>query len=179
MKIGLLRHFKVTRGYPNRLVTSDELMKWVEEYDASEVEANEVDLRGIEWEKCYSSDLPRAIQTAEAVYDGEIERMEALREIRLAPLFRMNVRLPLFVHLLFIRGAWLFNHKSQPEARQEVIVRIRSTLDEIVKEEKDVLIVSHGGVMMFMRKELMRRGFRPQGAAFKRPENGKLYVFEK
>lgn len=32
MKVGLIRHFKVKRGYPNAIVTTEELMKWMEEY---------------------------------------------------------------------------------------------------------------------------------------------------
>ncbi|PFA68421.1 phosphoglycerate mutase [Bacillus sp. AFS015802] len=176
MKIGLIRHFKVKRGYPASLVTSDELMKWVEEYDASEVEGNEVDLRGIDWKRCYSSDLSRARITAETVYEGEIEFLEELREIRLSPLFRSKRKLPLFLHLTFIRIAWWFNHRSQPESKSEVEERIKGVIDKSIREGTDVLIVGHGGIMMFMRKELLRRGF--TGPSFRRPSNGKVYVFE-
>ena len=176
MKIGLVRHFKVTRGYPSSPVTSDELMKWVEEYDASEVEENLVDLKGIDWKGCYSSDLARAQTTAETVYEGEITLMEELREIRLSPLFRSNRKLPFFLHITFIRLAWWFNHRSQPESRLEIEERIRSVVDRIIHEGEDVLIVGHGGIMMFMRKELRKRGF--TGPSFRRPSNGKLYVYQ-
>lgn len=177
MKVGLIRHFKVTRGYPNQLVTSDELMKWVHEYDASDVEENEIDLNHIDWKKCFSSDLPRAKKTAEKVFTGRIVYMEGLREIPLSPFFRPNMRLPLFLHLMVIRVAWLLNHQSQRGSKSEVVHRIKAALDQILISNEDVLIVGHGGLMTFMRKELIQRNFK--GPKFKRAQNGKLYIFEK
>jgi broad specificity phosphatase PhoE len=176
MRIGLIRHFKVTRGYPASYVTSEELMKWVEEYDASEVEGNEVDLKGIDWKSCYSSDLSRAQVTAETVYEGEITFLKELREIRLSPIFRSNRKRSLFLHLTFIRLAWWFNHRSQPESKREIKERISLVVDRVIREGEDVLIVGHGGIMMFMRKELRKRGF--TGPSFRRPLNGKLYVYQ-
>ncbi|WP_269082515.1 hypothetical protein [Aneurinibacillus tyrosinisolvens] len=40
-----------------------------------------------------------------------------------------------------------------------------------------MLIVSHAALMMFMEKELLKRGF--TGPKVKTAENGKLYLFEK
>lgn len=177
MKIGLVRHFKVKRGYPNKVVSSDDLMKWLDEYEASEVEECEIDVGGIEWKKCYSSDLTRAKITAEKAFSGNIIYLEELREVPLTPFFKKNVRLPLFLHLIFIRIAWLLNHPTQKESKQNVLKRIHKVLDEVLETGEDVLIVGHGGIMIFMRKELIRRGFK--GPKFKRPENAKLYIFEK
>ncbi|MGD6831289.1 histidine phosphatase family protein [Sutcliffiella halmapala] len=177
MKIGLIRHFKVTRGYPDNRVTAEELLKWVEEYDASEVEENDLDLKNIDWKRCYSSDLPRAVKTAEKAFKGDISFLKELREITVAPIFPPNRRLPLKLHLLSIRMAWLFNHKSQPVSKRELQKRISDTLDKILFSKENTLIVSHGGVMMLLRKELLRRGFR--GPEFKIANNGELYLFEK
>ncbi|MDN4524982.1 hypothetical protein [Fictibacillus fluitans] len=91
MRIGLMRHFKVTEGYPSGLFSSRDLMKWVDEYDASEVEESEVDLGGVDWKWCYSSDLSRAEITARRAFKGEITFLEELREIRLSPFFRSNI----------------------------------------------------------------------------------------
>ncbi|KMJ59883.1 phosphoglycerate mutase [Bacillus sp. LL01] len=177
MKVGLIRHFKVARGYPNSIVSSQELLSWMEEYDVSEVVKNEVDLGSVEWTKCYSSDLPRAQTTAKAVYSGDIHLLKELREIQLAPVLPSNARLPLRMHLLFIRAAWLFNHKSQPVSRKELTRSLSNTLDNILSSKEKVLIVSHGGIMIFLRKELIRRGYR--GPEFKIANNGELYVFER
>jgi hypothetical protein len=176
MKIGLIRHFKVKRGYPNSIVSSQELMNWVEEYEASDVEENEVELNGIEWRSCYSSSMRRAEVTARKVFKGDVILLDDLREIPLAPLFPSRMKLPLFIHLFAIRLAWWFNHPSQAGSKKVVFEKIKRIVDRAISENQDVLIVGHGGVMMFMRKELIRRGF--SGPSFKRPENGKVYIFE-
>jgi broad specificity phosphatase PhoE len=167
----------VKRGYPGKMVSSKELIKWMEEYDASDVEKNEVDLGGIEWNKCFASDLSRAKTTAEAVFDGEITFLKELREIQLTPILPAAARLPLRMHLLFIRAAWLFNHHTQEVSKKELRETVSATLDSILSSKENILIVSHGGIMMFLRKELLRRGFR--GPEFNIANNGQLYVFEK
>lgn len=177
MKVGLLRHFKVTLGYPAKMVSSLELVKWQKEYDESEVVEADIDLSGISWKRCFSSDLSRASQTAKKAFNGNIIYLEDLRELTLHPIFPSNIRLPLWLHITMIRLAWLFGHKSQLETKKAVIERINRTLDQAEQHEEDVLIVGHGGVMIFMRKELMKRGF--TGPKFNRPENAILYVYEK
>jgi broad specificity phosphatase PhoE len=177
MKVGLVRHFKVNRGYPNKIVTTNDLMQWLNEYDLSDVEEKKVDLADIKWEKCIASDLKRAKITAESIFEGEIIYLEELREIPLIPFIKLNIKMPLIVHMIFIRIAWLFNHKSQYEHKRNVLDRLNQLVEEIVQTNKDVLIVSHGGIMMYLRKELLKRGFK--GPKFSRAESAKLYTFEK
>lgn len=178
LRVGLLRHFKVERGYPNTTISTDEFVQWVKEYDESGVIANDLDMKNIEWKKCYSSDLPRAVTTAQAAFSGNIEYLEELREIPQAPLFQTNMKLPHPLHIVSIRTAWYFNHKSQPESRNEVVKRINSSLDKILESTTDdVLIVGHGGIMYFMQKELIKRGF--IGPKIRKPMNGEVYLFEK
>ncbi|UOE96222.1 histidine phosphatase family protein [Alkalihalobacillus sp. LMS39] len=177
MKVGLLRHFKVERGYPNKFVSSEQLMEWVKEYDASDVIPTQLDLGNIDWKRCYSSDLARARKTATAAFSGEIVENKSLREIEIKPLFHSSIKLPLLVHMIFIRIAWLLGHSSQPESKKTVKHKINLLLDEILQSEEDVLIVGHGGMMMFMSKELKRRGF--TGPPIKRAKNGHLYIYDK
>ncbi len=177
LKVGLIRHFKVERGYPNKWVTSKDLIKWISEYDQSEVIENEIDLGDVKWQRCYCSDLSRAVKTAKKVYKDDIVYLKELREVKLSPVIRWNVRLPLLVHLIFIRGAWLLEHKSQIDRKRDVIKRINVILDKILQTEENVLIVGHGGIMLFMSRELKKREFK--GPTLKRPANGKLYIYEK
>lgn len=176
MKIGLLRHFKVTLGYPSKLVTSQELLIWQQEYNESRIEEVQIDHRGQKWSKCYSSDLERAKITASKAYEGNIIFLEDLREMSLYPVIHTEMRLPLWLHVTLIRIAWFLGHKSQKESKKEVITRINSVLDKSIAHGEDILIVGHGGIMMFMRKELLKRGF--SGPKFNRPENAKVYIFE-
>ncbi|QQE73488.1 histidine phosphatase family protein [Brevibacillus composti] len=64
------------------------------------------------------------------------------------------------------------------KGRQKRENRAAAVLDRILASgEENVLIVGHGAFMMFMRKELLKRGFR--GPALHRPVHGQLYVYER
>jgi broad specificity phosphatase PhoE len=55
--------------------------------------------------------------------------------------------------------------------------RINKVLDEAISPDTgNVLIVSHGALMIYMGKELLNRGFR--GPKLKYPANGELHVYE-
>ena len=87
-------------------------------------------------------------------------------------------KLPILLWLFLGRIAWAISDKSQIESKLMFAERVKYILEELIlKEDNDVLIVSHGFLMMFLRKELVNRGFK--GPNFKRAENGKIYVFEK
>lgn len=177
MKIGLVRHFKVTKGFPKKMwLTKQELVQWFKEYDEAEIEEGEADLGGIDWTACLSSDLPRAAKTAAKIYPGPVAATSQLREIPL-PRFKWNIKLPFLAWAILVRMSQLTNPKTKrdiAEAKQ----RIQIVLDEVMQREaENVLIVSHAALMMYMRMELMKRGF--TGESFKTPKNGKLYVFEK
>jgi len=180
MKIGLVRHFEVECQLPGlgRWMTPGQFQQWLHEYEMSDIKDGEIEPSGIMWDKCYSSDLPRAFKTAQKIYDGQIIETKALRELVICPPTDRNIKLPVLLWLLLGRMAWMFSHKSQLETKPFFKERVKSIVQEIIlKEDKDILIVSHGFLMIFLRKELIKRGFR--GPNFKRPSNGKIYVFEK
>lgn len=178
MKIGLVRHFRVKKDFPTKLVTPSEVTQWLDEYEHTDVEIATTDLGGIDWKRCFASDLPRAAKTAETIYDGPITQLQELREVRPLPITNRNIKLPFMLWGALVRVAWMLNHKSQPEPPKEIAERLAAVLDNILAQgEEDVLIVSHAACMMFMQKELRKRGF--QGPKLGTPENGKLYVFER
>jgi len=178
VKIGLVRHFKVKRGYPEkRFLSQKELFQWLEEYEASDIEDNHTDMSNFGWKRCYTSDLPRAEKTAGKIFQGEITSTKELREIPLSPLFKRNIILPTCVWPILVRIAWLADKKSQIESKAAVRKRVDNILNQILSQEEDVLIVSHGALMIYLRKALIKRGFK--GPRFATPENGKVYIFEK
>lgn len=177
LKIGLVRHYEVMRGYPSKLINATGLMQWRKEYDESDVIEREIDLQNIDWQNCYCSQLPRARKTAQLVYSGEITYLTELNEIEIAPVIMWHMKLPLWLHLIVVRLAWYFNHSSQPETRREVLQRINKVIDQALEQGEDTLIVGHGGIMLFMAKELEKRGFK--GPSLKRPKNATLYLYEK
>jgi len=74
------------------------------------------------------------------------------------------------------RLAWLCSHHSQSETISQTKDRVRRFISGILKED-NLLIVTHGFLMVEIQKELITRGF--IGNSFKRAKCGKVYVFEK
>ena len=177
MKVGLVRHFKVIESH-KYLLTSDEFNRWIKHYDEAKIEYNDVtDLNKDEWDICYTSNLYRAIKTAEYVFAGEIMKTNLLKEIPIAPFTKHRIYLPHYLWLLLGRLLYLVNHKSQPEKLTETRDRVRKLVRNLMNAgEKNILIISHGFLMRYIIKELYALGYK--GSNFKRPENGRLYVFE-
>ena len=187
MRIGLIRHFPVLHPYTtHRWMSSREYQDWLQAYDSAGIRYKDVDLRPEDWQMCYSSDISRALATAQHIYPGEIQVTPLLREISVNPMFDLGVRLPFSTWDGLSHLAWFFSHRSQREGRNQVMERIRSFLSgalpglvrqDVQDGQKNILVVSHGGLMWYLRSELLRLGF--QGERFGRAENGRLYVFEK
>ncbi|MCX7711428.1 MAG: histidine phosphatase family protein [Clostridia bacterium] len=175
MKVGLVRHFRVLKDLPDKKwVTSREIAQWFEEYDTADIEIGEVDLFGVDWQQCYSSDLPRAVGTAQTIYQGNRIELKELREFQLNTAAKDNLRLPFILWAVIVRIRTFASRKYTSEFEKQ----IAGALDEILgKLDENVLIVSHAFTMMFLKKELKKRGFK--GPEWKRPENGKLYIFER
>lgn len=181
MNIGIIRHFKVDLN-KNKFMTSKEFKEWEQNYNKSDVIKKDVELMGIEWDKCYSSTLIRAIITAEHVYNKEIVHSDLIKETIIDPIFHTNLKLPYWFWGVSGRLAWYFNHKSQEEnrtiTRQKAEKFVDILLEDAKKERSDnILIVTHGFFMYSLQKELKKRGF--VGKLVTSPKNGMLYLYEK
>ncbi|TLS51589.1 histidine phosphatase family protein [Paenibacillus antri] len=178
MIVGLVRHYPVDLPYPSkRLVSGDEAAAWFAAYDEAPIVPGRTELGGIAWERCVSSDQPRAVRTAELLFPApeRIETRAELREIALPAISGQRLRLPFLWWAVWARLTW----KLDSAAREEMASaerRVQTVLDEVAnRPERSVLIVSHGALMLRMKKELAKRGF--QGPRFAYPRNGELYVF--
>jgi broad specificity phosphatase PhoE len=142
-------------------MTAGELHAWRQRYDASEVIPGPMDVgaAGV-WQKCLSSDLKRACITAQAAYVGEIAQTPLLREIEFVPFRTGRLSLPIWAWRWMVRAAWLASHESQRSARDDFRQRVQSIAGMLDAEQGDTLVVSHAGMMMYLRRELVRRGFR-------------------
>ncbi|KJS83388.1 MAG: hypothetical protein JM58_12795 [Peptococcaceae bacterium BICA1-8] len=178
MKIGLVRHFEVDLPMKKRLSSSefDELVKL---YDLSKIRLGKSTISRVkEWDKCYCSDLPRAVETAKHIFQGDIYITVLLREVPLVSIINTNFKLSYVFWLTFGRLGWLFAHKSQPESKSETETRVDKFISEIETQGNlNILIVSHGFIMRLIKDKLRKRGFKGEG--FTRAEHGKLYVFER
>lgn len=176
MKIGLVRHFKV--NCPHKyMMTSEEFREWSEKYEHAGVIKNRVNMYGITWDICYSSDLQRAVTTAKEVYSGNIYVDKLLREVDNAPFIHTEqFRLPFPVWHFCGRLAWFFRSKSQPENIRDTRKRVRRFFRHIDWSKDNVLIVSHGFLIFNFIFELFRLGFK--GKEVHRVKNGLLYIYE-
>lgn len=179
MKIGLVRHFEVTLGIPNRQwMTPEQIAQWMNDYDVADIRLGRVDLGDICWTRCISSDSPRALKTAQAIFPGPIEPTPMLREPALRPIARANIRMPFPFWKMMLRIAWMTSHRSQRDAKTAFLQNVKTFAYDVLPQcGENTLVVGHAGFMFFLRKELLRQGYR--GPKFSVPENGKLYVFEK
>jgi broad specificity phosphatase PhoE len=162
--------------WPSGWRTSAELQAWREEYDKADVIPFPVADETPNWSRCYASDLPRAATTARALFHGEITELAMLREGKFGPFPTGGLRLPVWLWRNVIRLAWLGGHRSQKHLRDDFFSRVRGVADLIESHREDLLIVSHAGMMLYLRKELIRRGLRgpPIGIA----QHARVYVMQ-
>jgi len=89
-----------------------------------------------------------------------------------------NINLPFILWTILGRSAWFFSHKSQSEKHIDTKKRANDFISDILTDDKkNILIVSHGALMWYLRKALLSKGF--TGPKFRKAKNGYLYVFEK
>lgn len=176
MRIGLLRHFPVERGLPTGWVNAAELAAWQEQYDLSAPIVGPFDLGGVEWRACLSSDLERARQTATAVFPGPVEHLALLREGRFGAFPTGRLRLPSAWWRWVLRLSWYFGHPSQRAHRDDFKRRVAQAAEQLSTLPHDTLVVSHAGFMVYLSRELRRRGF--SGPTLRVPDFATAYVYE-
>ncbi len=145
MKIGLVRHFKVIHILDRKWMSSDQFNAWVEAYNNAEIEQSDLDYDYSEWNVCISSDLLRAIQTAETIYPGPIITTNRLREIEVQSIHSLgNLKLHYHMWLVMGRLAWYLSHRSQAERRSETRKRAGHIIDWIeTKKNRTTTIFSN------------------------------------
>ncbi len=176
MKIGLVRHFKVNKPFPEKkLLSKSEVIKWFAEYDSTvNIEYKKVGLSDIKWQRCYSSPMVRAVNTANHIYNGQITEVTELKELGILHRLSDRLKLPFIIWGLIVRVKSFSSNKDTNEFKS----RIGDFIDNVIaNDERDVLIVSHWFVMRVIQKELIKRGL--SGDSFKSNDYGTLYVYER
>lgn len=177
MHIGLMRHFPVTEPMPRGRLTADELVRWRSRYDVAEVMAGDFELGAVDWKICLSSDLPRTRATAAAVFPGPVTATDLLREPEFAPFSTGRLRMPIRAWQILMHLAWLTGHASQRAGRDDFRRRITSVADQLTAETRNVLVVSHAGMMAYLSRELIRRGF--HGPKLRIAKHASVYVYKR
>lgn len=177
MRIGLLRHFPVAEDMPRGWLTASDLHDWRGRYDSAPARVGPFDLGAHRWQACISSDLPRAVITAAAVFGEPFERTALLREPQFEQFATGRLRLPFAAWKWLLRLSWLSGHPSQRACRDQFRRRVKSMADRLASMDQDVLVVSHAGMMAYLGAELTRRGF--AGPSFHVARHARAYVFER
>ena len=177
--IGIVRHFKVNFITNRKWMTAKQFNDWVEQYDQAEIDSTNHFTNNIIWDVCLTSDLSRATNTAEIIFEGETVVSDQLREIGIRAVINSKIKLHINIWMILGRIAWLFSHKSQAESKSQTLQRAKKILDkiEINYPHSKVLVVSHGAFMRVLFKELKRRGY--IGKLKMKPKNGELYLFDR
>ena len=157
-------------------MSADDLHTWLYNYDRAEVVLGDFDLGGIDWKTCIASDMNRASATARHVYGGEIEYTPLLREPLLGQFRTGNLHLPAWVWRQVLRVAWLTGHRSQRECRDDFRRRVLAMADRLTAEQQDTLVVSHAGMMLYLSRELRRRGF--AGPKLRIAQHAVVYIYD-
>lgn len=177
MKIGIVRHFKVDYK-TSRMMSSSDFQDYITNYDNAMVIENKIDLKDSQWNKCYCSDLKRAIITAKSICDNELEITDLLREVKMYPVKKLRLKIPNFLWSISSRIAWKLNHHSQLETSTYTRKRAKTFLSILhLNNDENILIVSHGFFLITLVSELKLLGFK--GNIPKKIKNGCLYILEK
>lgn len=180
MKIGLVRHFKVNMNTDTGNINSRLFDKLQTEYNSIDVIPKEVDLRDINWNKCYASNMPRAITTAKTIYNGEIIQNELIREVDIR--FTREIEGEYDYHTWGFHSilGWGKNASYVSETYKESkerVLRFLSILEKDIRTGDNTLLVCHGLIMRVLEEGLREFGF--DGETIVAPDNGDLYLFEK
>lgn len=177
MQIGLIRHFPVTEAMPRGWLSSDDLHQWQQRYDAAEPVLGDFDLGGVQWQACLCSDQPRAIATAARIHGEGVEHTALLREARFARFRTGGLRLPFGAWKWLLRLSWMSGHASQRHCRDEFRTRVATVADRLVAMDRDVLVVSHAGMMAWLGAALRQRGF--AGPSLRVARHAQAYLYRR
>jgi broad specificity phosphatase PhoE len=122
------------------------------------------ELNSVHFDNVYSSDLKRAIHTAEIIYGKPVPEENRQADLRERHFGSLEGKPQEHIHAsdahrqsLPIEESWHFKHVPDMESDHEVMSRIIPTLEKIAKSNpgKTILIVGHGGAI---RTSVMKLG---------------------
>ena len=176
-RIGLCRHFSIPDASSWKLMTAKCFNEWIRFNEKVHPEEGHPSSPLTGWDVCFTSDLPRAKETALVLASSiPVHIHSTLREVPFAP-FHLPLILPKGTWLLLSRLHWLMGNKIL-ENRKETFNRAEKAIELLEKaSENNTLVVTHGFFMHVLIKKLRSLGY--EGRIPLYPEYGKVYVFEK
>ncbi|ENH96052.1 hypothetical protein J416_12644 [Gracilibacillus halophilus YIM-C55.5] len=167
MEISLIRHGK-SKFTDNHPITGEEFKNWVKSYDDIGVfkehlypqeTLNKIQSVNI----VISSDLKRSIESAKLLHQNiNITSMPLFRETELPIPLIKGIKLNPNVWLFTLRCLWFLGYSRDCESIFNAKLRAQKAaqvLIEQAQEHKSIALVGHGVFNMFIRKELLKKGW--------------------
>jgi len=178
MKLGLVRHYKVVQTLDKTLLSPEKFDEAIKEYDSCPVTPSNLIIDSADWDICYCSSLPRAVTTANNIYNKEIIRTDLIVEVPISSFTKRNVKLPVLAWHIGAKIAWYKSHSSQIEDIHATKKRIEDFYSIISNSGyQNILIVAHGYFLKEFHRIMQRKKFK--GNVDWNMRNGKLYIIEK
>ena len=166
MEIVLIRHGRPEAAI-NQKVDALGYLAWIKEYNRSLVVdgPSDVPVSLHRYAKVFavSSDLPRAIHSAELVLGrGPDAQLASLCEVDI-PVYRLPFTLNTYTWLYLNRGLWLLGCKGQFESLSSAKGRAEAAAEQLIdlaRVHDQVVVFGHGLMNRFIRIALRNRGWR-------------------
>ncbi|NOX67122.1 MAG: histidine phosphatase family protein [Chlorobi bacterium] len=164
MKIFLIRHGKPDIKL-NRWTNINGYVKLLREYNRCGIVADKYNSNKVKKivgnnALFFSSDLPRAVETAQHVLlNSNFKKEKIFREAEL-PVIRIPIIANYFIWRSISRGFWLMgikkeNYKRSKKRAEEAAIKLISKA-----EERDVVLFGHGIMNSLLARELKARGWK-------------------
>jgi broad specificity phosphatase PhoE len=166
MEIILIRHGKPTSAH-NLKINAVGFAKWVKNYNSSDIPDNSRPVERIHGDintyYIVSSNLKRAIHSAE-IYTGKSpdRTLRILREMEI-PRYKLPFQLKAWTWVYLNRALWMIGLKGSFESYKQARQRAQNAADELIllaKEKNKVIIFGHGYINLYIRKYLVKEGWR-------------------
>lgn len=158
MKITIIRHGKVDMEW-KKWYTSEQFDEDCTKYDISPI-APVDDKEEMTIVSIYISTLKRSRQTAEQLFgDKTFLETELLDEVPLKSFCDCKVLLPLWMWNVGGRLQWMMQSRRQPERKADTQKRAKRLIENLIEQNRDCILVSHGFFMRTLIAELKRQGF--------------------
>lgn len=165
MKIILIRHGKPASAN-NPVVNACEYTKWVRRYNFSDVaKSSRPESVNDHYKSFYtiSSDLPRAIHSAN-IYVGKYpEEMDKLYREMEIPRYKLPFQLKAWNWVYFSRLLWMLGCKGSFESFKQAKQRAEIAAEQLIKiaeNQDEIVLFGHGFMNRYIRKSLRQKGWK-------------------
>ena len=166
MEIILVRHGQPVAS-ENTKVTASGFGRWVQNYDKSLVAKhslpNKQELMDLDQYFVVSSALKRAVHSAQLLTNESPQQQLSLLNEMEIPRYKLPFTLKAWTWLYLCRLLWMFGKKGKFESFKKAKQRARLATNKLISladEQQKVLVFGHGVMNLYVRKNLVKQGWK-------------------